>query len=230
MPLTVVCLVPAAPALLPRLTGDHVPEVEAVRLATGQALGELVGLDRVVVLAEPLLGSLAGFGAPDPGASKPHRPPLHPTLPDLSWPHELADALLDAVRGAPAAREHRGWADAGPDLSAEIGTSPLRTGLLLLADGSRTRGPRAPGGQDERGELVDAELVAALREGRAADVPDAAAVGATAGPAVALLAHGSGSGSGSGPAGSGGTATRLLHHRAPLGVCYLVAVRRLDAT
>lgn len=226
VPLTVVCLVPAAPALLPRLTGSHVPELAAVRAATQGALESLVGTERVVVVAEPLPGSLAGFGAPGARAATAATPAPRAGAGTGglrgSWPHEVADALLDAVEGAPTAREHRTWADAGTALLAELRTSPLRTGLLLLADGSRTRGPRAPGGQDERGDRVDAELVAALREGRPADVPDAAAVGATAAPAVALLA------AAAVPAAvpAAWSSTELLHHEAPLGVCYLVAVRR----
>lgn len=207
----VVCLVPAAPALLPRLTGTRVPEVAPVRAAVAEALGALVDLDRVVVVSEDVPGTLAGLGAPAPGGDAPG--PGRGT-----WPGELADALLDASPGAPPsrAREHRTWSDGTVDLAAELDAAPDRVGLLLLADGSRTRGPRAPGGEDPRGDVVDAELVAALRQGRVADVPDALEVGATAGAAVTLLA------------GAPGGPTRVLHHEAPLGVAYLVAVRRRD--
>ncbi len=210
----VVCLVPAAPALLPRLTGTRVPEVAPVRSAVAEALGALVALDRVVVVSEDVPGTLAGVGAPGPLA--PARGVDGPGPGHRTWPRELADELLDASQGAgaPPVREHRTWAGVTADLTAELDAAPGRVGVLLLADGSRTRGPRAPGGEDLRGDAVDAELVAALEQGRTAEVPDAPLVGATAAAAVALLA-----------AAPGGP-TRVLHHGAPLGVAYLVAVRR----
>lgn len=221
----VVCLVPAAPVLLPRLTGSCVPEVGPVRAAVRQALTELTDLDRVVVVAAKSPGTLAGFGAAtaSAGARAPARPGAGRPEPDRhqSWPGELADELLDEVlpqaEVGPATttvRQHVAWEQVAADLVPELDRAPDRVGLLLLADGSRTRGPRAPGGQDPRGEVVDAELVLALQQGRAADVPDAAAVGATAAQAVRLLA------------GAPGGPTALLHQDAPLGVCYLVAVRR----
>lgn len=214
MPLLATCLVPAAPLLLPGLTGDHVPEVAGVRAAVAEALAVLDGLDRLVVVATRVPGTLAGFGPP----TAPVPPPAGTPAADGSWPHELAEALLTAHLPRVPPREHREADDvagpAGPELVSALHRGGGRAGILLLADGSRTRGPRAPGGHDPRGDGVDAELVAALREGRAADVPDAAAVGATAAAAVALLAVAPG-----GP-------TRLLHSEAPLGVCYLVAMRR----
>ncbi|MGJ7440398.1 hypothetical protein [Aquipuribacter sp. MA13-6] len=230
MPLMVVCLVPAAPVLLPRLTGSRVPEVAPVRAAVGEALSALAGLDRVVVVSEAVPGTLAGLGAPEPGSSTVEPGPATATAAGVAagpgrapeppaWPRELADELLDGswrggtAVGDLAVREHRTWAQVTPRLPAELDAAPDRVGLLLLADGSRTRGPRAPGGQDPRGDVVDAELCAALVEGRAAEVPDARRVGATAEAAVALLAVAPG-----GP-------TRVLHHEAPLGVAYLVAVR-----
>ncbi|WP_380167959.1 hypothetical protein [Jannaschia sp. R86511] len=232
MPLLVVCLVPAAPALLPWLTGTHVPEVEPVREAVRRVLADLAGLDRVVVVSAEEPGTLAGFGAVPasaPGAAAGERPGGGAV--QTSWPRELADALLDgALDAEPVAaepvdaangtarpvRQHHRWSAVPDGLVPTLDGAGDRVGLLLLADGSRTRGPRAPGGEDPRGDAVDAELVAALRQGRPADVPDAAAVGATAGPAVALLAEAPGGG------------TELLHDDAPLGVCYLVARRRRD--
>ena len=230
VPVTVACLVPAAPLLLPRLTGSRVPEAEAVRAAVTAVLGALTGLDRLLVVAPSVPGTLAGFGAPEvPGAPGAPRFPA----PLGSWPHALAQALLDDVAGSPADRTWLTWDDvdqvsgsAGSVGSARSVASagPAagdRTGLLLLADGSRTRGPRAPGGDDPRGEGVDAELVAALRAGRPPVVPDADAVGATAGPAVRLLVELT--------AGRPG-AVDVLHADAPLGVFYLVALARLAGT
>lgn len=222
MPVRVACLVPAAPVLLPALTGTDVPEVAAVRAAVTHALERLVGLDLVVVIAPHVAGTLAGFGAPA-GAADPdgHLRTVRPTRGDPaqpSWPHELAAELLAAVPGVPAERLWWSWDDVAPDEGYrldELRALPGAVGLLLLADGSRTRGPRAPGGDDPRGAVVDAELVDALREARSPDAPDAAAVGATAGPAVTLLSL----------LADAPSPTEVLHADAPLGVGYLVAVR-----
>ncbi|MFC3690146.1 hypothetical protein [Aquipuribacter hungaricus] len=254
MPVVVACLLPAAPLLLPRLTGDRVPEVAGVREAASAALAALDGLSRLVVVAPSLPGTLAGFGAPPregdrPAAAGPRRdgsgaahPSDEPDPPPVgSWPHELAAELLDGA-GAPPRRTWASWdevedgvpatdpARSGSGTTAAVAAAvqdPAAVGLLLLADGSRTRGVRAPGGDDPRGEVVDGVLLAALREGRAPVLPgtgavgtgadDAGAVGATAGPAVALLA-------GTGPLGPG--SAEVLYAGAPLGVGYLVAVRR----
>jgi hypothetical protein len=219
---TVACLVPAAPVLLPALTGRDVPEVDDVRAAVDDAVGAMAGLDRVVVVAPPAPGTLAGFGAPGTVSSD------HVT----SWADELAGALLDRVPGAPTERPAWTWDDlgeaqerAGAPVAARdvdgwldrVSLLPGRTGLLLLADGSRTRGPRAPGGDDPRGAVVDEELAAALRERRDAHVPEADQVGATAATAVAALAQ----------LGRRLDATAAVTYAAaPLGVGYLVAVLR----
>jgi hypothetical protein len=50
-------------------------------------------------------------------------------------------------------------------LGKEIGGGAERTGLLVMADGSARRGPRAPGHFDERAEAFDAEVERALRAG-----------------------------------------------------------------
>jgi hypothetical protein len=232
VPVRVACLVPAAPALLPALTGPDLPEVAPVRAAVTHALEHLVGLDLVVVVAPHVTGTLAGFGAPDPesaadrdGTAAPdgagrwdgstRDDPVQP-----SWPHELAAELLATVPGVPAERLRWSWDDLAPQgdqRPGDLQALPGAVGVLLLADGSRTRGLRAPGGDDPRGAVVDAELLAALREARSPTVPDAAAVGATAGPAIRLLSL----------LGDAGSTTEVLYADAPLGVGYLVAVRRL---
>jgi hypothetical protein len=206
VPVAVACLVPAAPALLAGLTGARVPELAGVRAAVASALAALAGVDHLVVVAPRVPGTLAGFGAP---AAPTTSSPLG------SWPHALAAVLLDSCRST-AGRSWLAWDEGAPAVRA-AGAGAGSTGLLLLADGSRTRGPRAPGGQDPRGDVVDAELAAALREGRPPLAPDAEVVGATAGPAVQLLVDLTGRRAG---------AVDLVYAGAPLGVGYLVAVAR----
>ena len=218
VPVDVACLVPSAPLLLPRLTGDRVAaETATVRAAVATALRALAGPDRLVVVAPDVPGTLDGFG----GRAAPAAPRDVP--PPGSWPWALAAELLAGVPGlAPVGA----WEHEARDVDlVALAASPLRTGLLLLGDGSRTRGPRAPGGDDPRGLRVDDELAAALRGQRAADVPDAAAVGATAGPAVDLLAR-----LAQDEAARGGSArTEVLLAEAPAGVGYLVAIQRRAA-
>jgi hypothetical protein len=50
-------------------------------------------------------------------------------------------------------------------LGKDIGETAERTGLLVMADGSARRGPRAPGHHDERAAAFDAEVERALRAG-----------------------------------------------------------------
>ena len=119
------------------------------------------------------------------------------------------DDLTGARRGGIGGR--------GRERLLDEGHAPGRTASLLLADGSLTRGARAPGGEDPRGAAVDAELAAALRERRAAHVPDADAVGAAAGPRSPCWPAWPRARPPAGP-------TQVLHDEAPLGVGYLVAV------
>ncbi|MFC5379816.1 hypothetical protein [Aquipuribacter nitratireducens] len=248
MPVTAACLVPAAPVLLPWLTGTAVPEVAPVRDAVHEALDVLDGCDRVVLVATQVPGTLAGFGSPLP-------PPV-PSRARGSWPHELGHALLDSRPGHDAApdwrpgREETSWDRVGPDPAASAAwcaaqdARPGTTGLLLLADGSRTRGPRAPGGDDPRGETVDRSLARAARAGRPVPARTRAVapeVGADACPAVDLLAHLAAlpalplapvvTGPGRARAAHDPVPTtrpraRVLLAAAPLGVGYLVAAWR----
>ncbi|WP_336923113.1 hypothetical protein [Aquipuribacter sp. SD81] len=220
MPVAAACLVPAAPVLLPWLTGTDVPEVEPVRAAVTRALDVLDDCDRVLLVAHERAGTLAGFGSvlPSPVPSRARG----------SWPHELAHALLDSRPGHPAmpdwrpGREETSWPRVAGDPAgwlAQQDAVRARTGLLLLADGSRTRGPRAPGGEDPRGGVVDRALAAAVRGHRRVSTRArraAPAVGADACDAVDVLAA------------VGGRRPPVLHLAdAPLGVGYLVATWRL---
>jgi hypothetical protein len=110
-----------------------------------------------------------------------------------------------------------GDAEAGTRGDAAAGTAV--TGLLLLADGSTMRTPKAPGGFDPRAAGVDGAVAAAL----AAGDPDAlarlddglaAAVGASGRAAWQVLAA---------AVAGRDVRPRLVYDDAPYGVGYLVA-------
>ena len=214
MPFAAACLVPPAPALLPELTGSHVPEVEPLRQAVREAVAWLLARSAAVVVATTAApGSLDGFGRPVPLLREPSG----------SWTHDLGSLLCDRVMGAPYAlrtevlplgvEQVESWLDVQDNRRAGGSTAP---GLLVLADGSTTRGRRAPLGDDPRGSLVDEELRSALAAGRPPVLEDdvVTVTGCTGGPGVAVLA-----------ALAARTRQRCTvpYADAPLGVGYLVA-------
>lgn len=211
MSFAAACLVPAAPALLPELTGDDVPQLARCRAAVRSALLGLLGsCSDVLVAAVPAPGSLDGFGRTVPSQR----------APSGSWPHDLGARLLDTaaertvcLRSTDLPATIHG---AAAWLTVHAPTGQSGTGLLVLADGSTTRGLRAPGGDDPRGADVDDELLAALRAGRAPVLDDerTAAVGCTGAPGVAVLAA---------LAARTAVAAEVRYTNAPLGVGYLVA-------
>lgn len=231
-------LVPSAPCLLPELTGGSVPDLAGVRDAVGQALSDLVAAqpDRVVVAARAEPGTLAGFGAGqlrrDGGAAALRRDGVR-----WGWAHELG-ALLLSRRGWRAdvdAADATGFTAGATACAGSLSESTSRTAVLVLADGSATRGPRAPGGEDPRGGQLDALLVQGLRTGRLAmpSEAEAAAVGCRGLPGITLFVSLQVAGSAAGTiAGGPTTATHpdavpvdVRYEGAPTGVGYLVAVR-----
>jgi len=102
-------------------------------------------------------------GRPAPARPAPARPGPVPLAVGLGG------YLLDQAGYAGPRRLHSVSEDDQPAdclrLGKEIGDTAERTGLLVMADGSARRGPRAPGHFDERAEAFDAEVERAVRAG-----------------------------------------------------------------
>lgn len=161
-----VACVPQAPLLLPGVTGAAVPEVEAVRSAAAQAVRELLrhGADEVVVVGGAPATKTYPADAPSPDgrlAPASGRPPARDALPvSLAVGRSLLDqcpvpVVLQGVREDARTGE---CDQAGRPLAAR----PGRTGLLVAADGSARRGPKAPGYIDSRAAGLDARIAKAL--------------------------------------------------------------------
>jgi hypothetical protein len=206
MPVVAAALIPAAPLLLSEITGPKAPHLAPVRVATVAALDDIASAeaDVMLVAASPRRGRLAGFGAALPGFDG-----------AAGWVHELGRLLAcrvwsHPIRDVALPEDHRAAHVQGEALDAgeELAT------VLVLADGSITRGPRAPGGDDHRGADVDDRLTADLASGSAPSVSPmaAAGVGMTGLPGLAFAS------------GLGG-AWDVRYADAPAGVGYLVAVR-----
>lgn len=176
-------VIPAAPALLPWLTGGPVAELAPVRGVVRALLGRLAELladdaARLVVVAPGqvtrrhavLSDTLSGYGAPDPDP-RPGGPAVLP--PGLA----LAINLLREVGGGGtgpgtnlrspllmevATTEAPGvCARLGGELAAEAGPDGI---WLVLGDGSARRTPKAPGAFHKGALAFDRAIEAALGE------------------------------------------------------------------
>ena len=141
----------------------------------------------------------------------------------------LGGYLLDQARYTGPRRLHSVSEDDQPAdclrLGKEIGDTAERTGLLVMADGSARRGPRAPGHLDERAEAFDAEVERALRAGdlqalAAVDPALARELVATGRPAWQVLA---------GATHDTALTGDVMYAGDPLGVMYVVGFFRPSA-
>lgn len=180
------------------ITGTSGPLHFTGRLAGPRGAGSLAGSPA----AGPPAGSPAGVGVVV-GAALLVRAGIDipVTAVDLADPTAEAAALLEDAR-----------------------TSADRVGLLVVAEGSASRGDGSPGGGSADADVLDASLAAALAAGDPTALGDAAGIDPasaarlqfTAGPALLAMAE--------------LTASRRPHRaelllaQAPLGVGYLVAV------
>ena len=156
---------PHPPLLLPGVTGGVVPEVEELRTACRAAVAGLTGTDVVVAV-----GSAPATRIWPAEALSPRHffaPGLEPApsgevLPlSLAVARELVEEVpveLHGVDSALPVEDCRGY---GRLLAAR----PERIGLLVMADGSARRGPKAPGYEDPRARELDQLLEDALRAG-----------------------------------------------------------------
>ena len=165
-------------------------------------------------------GSLGGYGvaAHAPAAHGDQPPTLPLSLTVGRWLLEGA-GWAGPVRAVevPSAMPPLRCAELGRRLAAD--SAPVTTGLLLLADGSSTRTPKAPGGFDPRAAGHDGAVAASLAAGDPAalarlDAGQSAAVGASGRAAWQVLAA---------VAAGRDVRPRLVYDDAPYGVGYLVA-------
>jgi hypothetical protein len=227
VPLVAAALVPSAPLLLPEVTGPDAGDLAGLRESVAAAVaGLLTGggghrPQRVVVAARAEEGALAGMGAPVPGPDGPDG------VVAPGWAHELGRILLtragftgeveDLVIAGPGPRDDETTGGEADTTAERLHQADERTALLVLADGAATRGPRAPAGEDPRGDEVDAGIAAALVTGEAPAVDPVLAqalqVRGLPGFAVATAAT-----------RGAGLSWDVLYTGAPAGVGYVVAL------
>jgi hypothetical protein len=224
--ITGVAVCPPAPLLARELTGLD-PVIPELRQACAVAAERLVR-SRPEVIAVVGLGrrtgvwpadgrlNLAAFGPAlgigDGSTGSPLPLPLGLGARLLDESGYTGPRLLQSVHpGEPAAACLR--------LGADLRTLSDRVGLLVMADGSACRSPRAPGYLDPRAAAFDAALEGAVRSGdlaslRAMDQGLARELLAAARPGWQVLA---GAMAGRAPS------TEVLYEGDPFGVFYLVA-------
>lgn len=201
---------PFPPALVPQVAPGLDAELADVRAAATDAVAVLLAAapDRVVVLGsgdlhgdvdESAGGTLAGYGVDVRAGGSSTVLPLSLTI--GAW-------LLDRA----------GWT--GPRTYTTQRPEPVgRVALLVMADLSTRRTPKAPGALDERAEPFDASVAAALAAGdaealAAIDADLAEELGAAGVPALRLLAETS---------KGADVIPTLRYDAAPFGVGYVVA-------
>jgi hypothetical protein len=229
-------------AFAPQTASAAVPEAARVSDATG--VPEAAGvLDAAGVPEAAGVPDAAGAPAPDQPGPPRGRPPL-------PLPLGLGARLLDEA-GYAGARALEAVGHDEPTagcvaLGEKIAASGDRVGLLIMADGSARRSPRAPGYLDGRAAPFDAAVECAVRDGdldALLDIDPALAreLLAAGRPAWQVLAgavlgqHSAGAARGQLPAGAvrgqppartvrgQPPAAEILYSDDPFGVAYLVA-------
>lgn len=223
--LAAIALTPSAPVLVPELAGTAAAEVAAFRSAAIEAAATLperwiaIGVGSTELLMTDVHGSFAGYGADVPVSLTPD-----PVGPVVEMP--LCALFAGWLRGhanpraSVSVRVHPADLDAGSAVARGrllrelIDAEPEPLGVLVVADGLRTLGPSAPGGEDPGAAPVQEALDDALAAGDTAalaGLPD----GVVGRVAYQVLA---------GLAGSGPASARELVRGAPYGVGYFVGV------
>ena len=224
-------LCPAPPALARELTGAD-PVLPELRQACQDAVAALVRADPELIAVagaaeqtrawdEALKLDLSGYA---PGLV----PPVAAGAPVLPLPLGLGARLLDQA-GYAGRRMLWSVSDDEPpgrcaELGAQIARSAGKVALIAMADGSASRGPKAPGYLDDRSFPFDAEVTRAVRDGDldallAVDPDLARELMATGRPCWQVLA---GSLPGTRPV------TEVRYCDDPFGVAYLVASLVVD--
>ncbi len=221
-------LCPSPPLLIPSLTGAAVVLPE-LRRACEQAVAELVAADPDVVAVVGAGGQtkiwdgdarldVAVF-APGIGAAERPVNMLPASLGVGCW---LLDQVGYAGERLLCCVAHPEPAERCARVGADLAAGPGRTALLVLADGSARRTPKAPGYFDERSAGFDAEVEHAVRTGDlgallAVDAGLAAELLATGRPGWQVLA---------GALNGASCRTEIRYCDDPFGVAYLVASLR----
>jgi hypothetical protein len=227
--ITAVAICPPAPLLAAELTG-RAPVLLELRHAAADAARWLTASGCEVVTVVGPADRTSSWPVPARADLAVYAPPLAARDHDAAGMghRRLAPALVLGSR----LLDHAGYGgrrllySVGPGempaachrLGATLAEGSDRTGLLVMADGSACRSPRAPGHLDPRAAAFDAAIEDAVRTGdlgalQALDKGLAAELLASAYPAWQVLAAAMPS---SRPA-------RILYADAPFGVYYLVA-------
>jgi hypothetical protein len=224
--ITAAALCPAPPLLARELTGAD-PVVPQLRQACRDAAaGLLLGRTDVIAVVGPAeltrtwdAGARLNLAVFAPAMTSNGSA----DLPPLPLPLGLGARLLDQA-GYTGRRVLQSVGQDEPaarcaELGARLAGLGGRVALLVMADGSARRGPRAPGHLDERSAAFDAEVERAVRSGDlgallAIDQTLARDLMATGRPAWQVL---SGAMDGAAPA------AEIRYSGDPFGVAYLVA-------
>jgi hypothetical protein len=221
--ITGAALCPSPPLLHPGVTGREavLPELRA---ACADAVGRLLRHGPEVIV---IVGSAAATGSWDP-ASRLDPSVFAPGIAGAgtrSLPPSLGLGVmfLDEA-GYRGERRLQAVGQEEPvcaciTLGGELADSSARTALLIMADGSACRNPRAPGYLDPRAAAFDAEVERAVRAGeldalQRLDQALARDLLATGRPTWQVL---------SGAMRSRAPVTEILYSGDPFGVAYLVA-------
>jgi hypothetical protein len=178
--LSAIAIIPSAPVMVPELAAKAAEELADMRQAVFTAASSLpsrwiaVGVGAAdAVLGPDRLGTFAGYGVDV-------RVTLSPGAADAPTEMPLCALIAGWVRGHanPEARaEVRVYSDdddadatlaRGRRLRAEIDEAADSIGVLVVADGTHTLTPAAPGGFDPDSAAVQAALDDALAAGDAA--------------------------------------------------------------
>ncbi|MCZ4550437.1 hypothetical protein [Gordonia rubripertincta] len=236
--LVAAAFVPAAPVLVPELSGPGVPEILPIRDAAHAVCDQLAERARrwmVVGIGDPAVpvaarGTFVGFGADveveidprtpgDPDALMPTSVLLAGWLAAAVEPRpELAVTLVDAETSAADS------AELGRVLGRALAATDEPIGLLVVADGATTLGAKAPGGEQAEAAalqtVIDAALGSADLDALGALLEEKCAHLGVSGRAVWQLVAGALVGAGVDGAAVDGV---LLSAAAPFGVGYVVA-------
>ena len=157
----VVAFCPSPPLLVPAVGVGPDEALDALRARCHEAVSALLKVQPGVVVVLGASGSAAdenasGSFAPWGVDLRVGGPSQHPTL---SLPHAVGAWLLDEAGW----QGRRQYVVPGGTPSAESAEDVWA--LLVIADGSATRTPKAPGSFDPDGERFDETVVAALTSG-----------------------------------------------------------------